>query len=71
MIADPEVYKKCIDRAVELAKENQIVTFGIQPTEPHTGYGYIEFEDEEVLRFCEKPSLKDATSFLEGGLSSI
>lgn len=67
MIADVVLYKKCIDRAVELAQNNKIVTFGIQPTEPHTGYGYIEFEDEEVLKFREKPSLKDATTFLEAG----
>ncbi|MDV7187804.1 sugar phosphate nucleotidyltransferase [Lutibacter sp. TH_r2] len=67
MIADPSVYKKCIDRASELAQNNQIVTFGIQPTEPHTGYGYIEFNGEEVLKFREKPSLKDAKLFLEAG----
>ena len=67
MIADEIVYKKCINRAVELAKSDKIVTFGIQPTEPHTGYGYIEFDNEEVLNFREKPSAKDAQLFLEKG----
>ena len=67
MTADEEQYKTCVSRAIELANENKIVTFGIKPTEPHTGYGYIEFEKEEVTQFREKPSAKDAQLFLEKG----
>ena len=67
MTADEHNYKTCVSRAIELANENNIVTFGIKPTEPHTGYGYIEFEKEEVLKFREKPSAKDAQLFLEKG----
>jgi len=67
MTADEDKYKTCVSRAIELANENNIVTFGIKPTEPHTGYGYIEFEKEEVLKFREKPSAKDAQLFLEKG----
>ena len=67
MTADADKYKKCVERAVELANQNYIVTFGIKPTEPHTGYGYIEFEEENVLKFREKPSAKDAELFLEKG----
>lgn len=67
MTADAEKYNACISRAIELANENYIVTFGIKPTEPHTGYGYIEFDQENVLKFREKPSAKDAQLFLDAG----
>jgi mannose-1-phosphate guanylyltransferase len=67
MIANEALYEECVNSAIELANENKIVTFGIKPTEPHTGYGYIEFEKEEVIQFREKPSIKDAQLFLEKG----
>jgi len=67
MTADSEMYNACVSKAVELANDNYIVTFGIKPTEPHTGYGYIEFDEENVLNFREKPSAKDAELFLEQG----
>ena len=67
MTADEKLYGDCLNRAIEIANENSIVTFGIKPTEPHTGYGYIEFEEEEVIQFREKPSAIDAQLFLEKG----
>lgn len=67
MTADQENYKACVSKAVTLADEGAIVTFGIKPTSPHTGYGYIEFEGSKVLNFREKPSAKDAELFLEQG----
>ena len=42
LIKDNESFLKSIDSAINLAKENKIVTFGIIPTSPETGYGYIE-----------------------------
>jgi mannose-1-phosphate guanylyltransferase len=44
-----------------------MVTFGIQPTAPETGFGYIEAEGNTVLRFVEKPSLEKAAEFLASG----
>jgi len=67
MTANPNSYKKCISKAIELAQENFIVTFGIKPTEPHTGYGYIEFEGDNVLNFKEKPTFETAEEFLRSG----
>lgn len=67
MISDMELYKKSMDRAVELANENYIVTFGIKPTEPNIGFGYIEVDGENVVCFREKPDLKTAKQFLEQG----
>jgi mannose-1-phosphate guanylyltransferase len=64
----------CVNRAIEVADDSGcIVTLGITPTLPHTGYGYIErgapCGDEvfEVSRFVEKPSLTKATEYFESG----
>lgn len=67
MIADESLYKESINRAIELANQNYIVTLGIQPTEPNVGFGYIEFENENVLSFREKPNLEIAKKFLKKG----
>lgn len=67
MTANEKLYESCITNAIELAKNNKIVTFGIKPTEPHTGYGYIEFENDDVIQFTEKPSAGVAQLFLENG----
>lgn len=67
MIKEIDLYSKSIKRGIELAKENFLVTFGIEPKFPNTGFGYIEFDGEEVLSFREKPDLKTAEYFLEQG----
>jgi len=67
MIGDADKYKVCLEKAIALAKEDKLVTFGIQPTRPDTGFGYIEFDGEEVLQFREKPDLATAKSFLAQG----
>lgn len=60
-------YQKAVERATELAEQGFIVTFGIVPTKPETGYGYIESEEEYVISFREKPEIKTAESFIESG----
>jgi mannose-1-phosphate guanylyltransferase len=67
IIEDLDIYKKSVDRAVELAKEGNLVTFGIKPTKPETGYGYIQHKGEDVVSFKEKPSFKDAEKYLLDG----
>jgi len=62
-----ENYKESVERAITLAQEGSIVTFGITPTKPETGFGYIEHSGEEVLSFREKPNADNATKFLEAG----
>jgi mannose-1-phosphate guanylyltransferase / mannose-6-phosphate isomerase len=55
-------------KAAEIAKTGRIVTFGIIPTEPSTGYGYIEANpDGSVKRFVEKPDATRAREFIEKG----
>jgi len=54
-------------------KENALMTLGIQPTFPNTGFGYIEFDKSDVIsikkvnQFREKPDYQTAKSFLEAG----
>jgi len=60
-------YKKAIEEAVEKAKQGAIVTFGITPTKPEIGYGYIEYSDDDVISFREKPNLETAKEFISKG----
>jgi mannose-1-phosphate guanylyltransferase len=57
-------YTTAVNKAFELAKEGAIVTFGIQPTEPQTGYGYIQANGSEVVSFHEKPEHQKAIEFI-------
>lgn len=77
-IGDPEAFAKTIDAARELAvKEEAIVTLGIAPDSPSTGYGYIEQGElkgsfaglpaYKVSRFTEKPDRQTAESFIDTG----
>jgi mannose-1-phosphate guanylyltransferase len=62
-----------VDVALEAARSGRLVTFGIIPTAPETGYGYIEAGDEllpgarTVARFVEKPDLDNARRMLDAG----
>lgn len=67
LIEDETEYTKSINEAVELAKKDFIVTFGLRPTKPETGFGYIQIQDIDVLSFREKPNLETAQEFLESG----
>ncbi|WP_294215506.1 sugar phosphate nucleotidyltransferase [uncultured Chryseobacterium sp.] len=67
LIQNQEAYEKAIKEAVELAKKDFLVTFGIVPSKPETGYGYIEYEGKDVLSFREKPNTETAQEFLERG----
>ncbi len=67
IIYGEESYKKAINEAIDLANEGDIVTFGINPAKPETGYGYIEFEGNRVLSFREKPNKETAEGFIEKG----
>ncbi len=61
-----------LEKGKELAEKGWIVTFGIQPDRPDTGFGYIKAgkplkPGHQVERFAEKPNLKQAKSFLSSG----
>jgi mannose-1-phosphate guanylyltransferase len=56
-----------VRQATQLARQGKLVTFGIQPSAPETGYGYIETDGNTVLAFVEKPSLEKAQAYLATG----
>jgi mannose-1-phosphate guanylyltransferase len=78
IIRDVEQFHGVLKSAEVMAREGHLVTFGLQPTFPATGYGYVQLGQRlgdflgragyRVLRFTEKPNLERATRFLaEGG----
>ena len=74
-VAQPAALCAAIDTAVVAAKQGAIVTLGITPSRPETGYGYIQRGAADpraagafkVQRFCEKPDLERARGFLSQG----
>ena len=67
LIADQAAFASAVAQATQLAQQGKLVTFGIQPEAPETGYGYIEADGNTVLRFVEKPNLKKAQEYLATG----
>ncbi len=65
LIRNVSAYNEAVNNAFLLAKEGGLVTFGIKPDKPETGYGYIEVEGSRVLSFNEKPTLDVAQSYLK------
>jgi len=67
LISNQESFNKAVGEAVALAQSEKIVVFGIQPLSAETGYGYIESNGNQVLRFVEKPSHSKALEYLASG----
>lgn len=67
LIADQAAFAAAVDSASALAQQGYLVTFGIQPDAPETGYGYIEAEGNQVKRFVEKPDAKTAAEYVQSG----
>ncbi|RLA74667.1 MAG: mannose-1-phosphate guanylyltransferase/mannose-6-phosphate isomerase [Epsilonproteobacteria bacterium] len=67
LIKDEKNYKKVIHQAKKFAQDDFLVTFGIEPTSPETGYGYIQANKNEVISFVEKPDKKTAKRYIEIG----
>jgi mannose-1-phosphate guanylyltransferase len=65
VIEGSDLYNNALQQAILLANQDYLVTFGIKPTKPETGYGYIEFENENVIAFHEKPNLETAITYLK------
>lgn len=65
IIDNETIYNETVKNAILKAEQGNIVTFGIKPSKPETGYGYIEFEGDKVLAFHEKPNVSKAIEFLQ------
>lgn len=72
-VEDGEVFPDHVRMAVAVAREGRIATFGISPTRPETGYGYVEGGEElgggalSIKRFVEKPGPETAEKYLRSG----
>ena len=77
-VTDTDAFSRVVRTAIETARRGDLVTIGLTPTRPETGYGYIERTDEIILthgldvayraaRFIEKPDLEHATEFVDSG----
>jgi len=75
LILDTENFVEIINKALDIAsKHDCLITLGIKPSRPDTGYGYIQYADQtleenlhKVKTFTEKPSLEIAETFLASG----
>ena len=73
IIAQPSVFKQSVNKALSSAQQGKVVTFGIVPDSPATGYGYIRAADPmpdgllPITEFVEKPHLEAAESYLASG----
>ena len=67
LIKDQSSYSKAINRAMELAQNGNLVTFGIEPEFAEIGFGYIEADGEEVKSFKEKPDKTTAQQYIDAG----
>ena len=75
IILDPQGFKKTCQQALHFtAHIKALVTLGIKPTHPNTGYGYIQYEQQEVSEnvfkvktFTEKPDKELAKTFISSG----
>ncbi|NIP31430.1 MAG: mannose-1-phosphate guanylyltransferase/mannose-6-phosphate isomerase [Candidatus Dadabacteria bacterium] len=73
MIEQNDLFYNQVDNAVNLAGIGYLVTFGLKPLKPETGYGYIEggesleFNSKKIKRFVEKPDIERAKKYMESG----
>ncbi|NQD37398.1 mannose-1-phosphate guanylyltransferase/mannose-6-phosphate isomerase [Permianibacter sp. IMCC34836] len=73
IINDEAAFRAAVSKAIPTAEAGSVVTFGIVPTEPHTGYGYLKTDAElgsgvyKLSAFVEKPNRETAEQFLQRG----
>ncbi len=76
LIRDPEAFRQAIRAAASTVRDDTLVTFGIEPTAPDTGFGYLELADADakaadalqpLRRFVEKPDAQTASAMLATG----
>lgn len=74
LIQDEVAFSRAVDKAIHLAEQGWLVTFGIKPQYPETGFGYIEAAAGAALegglkveRFVEKPDAKTAEAYVAAG----
>lgn len=73
VIQNTELFQQVVMTAADTARKDSLVTFGVVPTKPETGYGYIRRGSQidemcfDVAEFVEKPNLETATNYVASG----
>ncbi|MDX1351756.1 MAG: mannose-1-phosphate guanylyltransferase/mannose-6-phosphate isomerase [Thiomicrorhabdus sp.] len=67
LVKDQAAYETAVLQAKALAEQGNLVTFGIKPTYPEVGFGYIEANGNDVKSFKEKPDADTAQSYIDQG----
>ena len=72
LITDIKAFEQSVKDAIKIAEDGYIVTFGIRPSYPETGYGYVKIENKfktgyKVEKFVEKPNLETAKQYISDG----
>lgn len=71
LVRDSLQFSESLRAAIDVAQQGKLVTFGVVPTRPETGYGYIKSEEEQgllrVAAFVEKPNLEKAEEYVRSG----
>lgn len=75
VITEPDAFRRCVRDAVAVAEEGWLVTLGIAPSHPATGFGYVEVGEpldsgapgRHAVAFVEKPPLEVARGYVAGG----
>lgn len=73
VVRDVEAFRAAVGEATQAAEQGALITFGIHPTGPDTGFGYIQSDASagngvrKVLRFVEKPDAATARAYLDAG----
>ena len=67
LISNEAAFAEAVEKAKKLANADKLVTFGIRPNAPETGYGYIETKGSKVLQFVEKPDVETAQTYVDSG----
>lgn len=67
LVQDMEAFTQAVKQAEKLAAQGKLVTFGIKPSNPETGYGYILADGNIVEKFVEKPDKETAKKYIADG----
>ena len=67
LIENDEKFIQTVEVAKQYAQDGKIVTFGVKPNYPETGFGYVCCENGKVISFIEKPNKETAQEFIEKG----
>lgn len=67
LIEDNDKFISSVKEAEKFVEEGKIVTFGVKPAYPETGFGYIKSVENNVIEFCEKPNFETAEKYIQDG----